>query len=121
MKTPKKLFRVTIGWNPSDASEGDFSELVWAKDEESAKYELARRMSFECVRELTPKERRMDVEDIAYGAGPYCVEDVVAQLPSLLTTLLAGPRLALTLKRARALQDIFKILKRIGVRTPLDA
>jgi hypothetical protein len=57
MKIQKRLFRVTLWWNTSDISEGDFCELVWAKDRESAIRELARRMSLETY-EMTPGERR---------------------------------------------------------------
>jgi hypothetical protein len=114
MKIQKRLFRVTLWWNTSDISEGDFCELVWAKDRESAIRELARRMSLETY-EMTPGERREFIQDLVDGAGPYCAEDVGAQLPSELNTLLAGPSLVLTSKRTQALREIFQILERSGV------
>lgn len=116
MKYTKKLFCVTLPWAYNDMSQGDFCELVWAKDEEAAINNLAERMSLIYGVDATRKERREYANEFADLGSTYSAEDVERSLPRLLNTLLAGPTLVLSEKRSQALQDIFKILEANGVK-----
>lgn len=118
MKNLKRLFQVTLPWNPNDTSEGDFSEMVWAVDSQSATLELANRMRSLKPELTTSKDQNNFIQNLINGASPSCTIDLHAELLIYLEALFRGPSLILTPKRAQALQEIFRIMEANGVKKP---
>jgi hypothetical protein len=61
------------------------------------------------------KDRKQFVQEIVERAGLCCVEDVEADLTSYLDVLIRGSNGSLTEKRAHAIEEIRKTLRRNGI------
>lgn len=88
MKTKLKLYRVTLAWARNDAEQGDFCEMVWAKDDDAAVKELAGRMADS--QDLTGRARKEAIDQWIADAG-YAADDVSLSIKHDVSALLAGP------------------------------
>lgn len=89
---PLKLFVVTLEWNPNNSEEGEFSEKVWATDDDAAIAELAERMADDRDSGVYRLEDRPQfLEDIIAGARPHAVTCVADAVMDDISVLIAGP------------------------------
>lgn len=114
MKTPKRLFRVTLDWNSNDREEGDYCTTVWAKDADDAILATAILMT-EDRTDDTRAERKAFINGLVDAAGPYAAVDVAAGLQDTLRELLAGPRNVMSKATGEAYTDIITLLVKQGV------
>lgn len=114
MKTAKHLFRVTLPWAYNDSEQGDYCVMVWAKDAAAAILATANMMASERTKD-TPAQRKVAVNELVAGAGPYAAEDVAHVFSDALKELLAGPRGKPSKAAQTAHTEIVNILTKRGV------
>lgn len=118
------LFRVTLAWNPNNATEGDYSANVWARNHDGAVRKLAEEMADNPDSRLDGPDdaaRRQFIGDIVAGAGPYAASSVAAELLDNLGSLFAGPDQTMDGRSQSDLDTIKAILKQYVAFAPAFA
>lgn len=114
---PLFLFEVTLAWNSSNSEEGDYSDNVWARDEDHAVRLLAEEMADHkhsyCT---TDEERARFVERKVENAASHAAIRVASNVMSDCEDLLKGPTGEMTAEAAADLATISAILKKHGAR-----
>lgn len=113
-----RLFCVILDWNPDNAEEGDYSDSVWAKDEDEAIALIAEEMADSGEEEFDTEAKRQEfIDGIIAGAGLYAATLVANDLPRSIEMLLAGPSSEMTPRAKKDYAKVMGILAKYGVPT----
>lgn len=117
-EAPLQLFTVTLDWNASDSSQGDYQVNSWALNPDQAILNVAEEMADheDSGLEENDEEGRAEfINSIVENAGPYAVTTVANVVLSNVHDLLAGPTCTLEGEAAKDYEAIKTILMKYGV------